>query len=95
MTLIGIWVMQVTFVLTLLLLEAGGNFSDEGRHVLFTATSALMTFVLMVISDLSDSADGVYAATGAPSQQLGSLLSLGPAQTIAAFADAIVLQVNS
>lgn len=55
---------QVTFVLTLLLLEAGGNFSDEGRHVLFTAISALMTFVLMVISDLSDSAEGVYAATG-------------------------------
>ena len=58
---------QVTFVLTLLLLEAGGNFSDEGRHVLFTATSSLMTFVLLVISDLSDSADGVYAATGKPS----------------------------
>lgn len=55
---------QVTFVLTLLLLEAGGNFSDEGRHVLFSATSALMTFVLMVISDLSNSSDGIYAATG-------------------------------
>jgi hypothetical protein len=40
--------MQNTFVLTLLLLEAGGNFSDEGRHVLFSATSSLMTFVLMV-----------------------------------------------
>jgi hypothetical protein len=39
---------QNTFVLTLLLLEAGGNFSDEGRHVLFSATSSLMTFVLMV-----------------------------------------------
>lgn len=40
--------LQNTFVLTLLLLEAGGNFSDEGRHVLFSATSSLMTFVLMV-----------------------------------------------
>lgn len=41
---------QFTFVLTLLLLEAGGNFSDEGRHVLFSATSSLMTFVLMARS---------------------------------------------
>mmetsp|Transcript_10894 Transcript_10894/g.32646 ORF Transcript_10894/g.32646 Transcript_10894/m.32646 type:complete len:500 (+) Transcript_10894:173-1672(+) len=65
-----LYIIAVTFVLTLLLLEAGGNFSDEGRHVLFTATSALMTFVLMVISDLSDSADGVYAATASMEQRL-------------------------
>lgn len=65
-----LYIIAVTFVLTLLLLEAGGNFSDEGRHVLFSATSALMTFVLMVISDLSNSSDGIYAATASMEQRL-------------------------
>jgi hypothetical protein len=66
-----LYIIANTFVLTLLLLEAGGNFSDEGRHVLFSATSSLMTFVLMVISDLSDPSEGVYAATAAMEERLG------------------------
>jgi hypothetical protein len=65
-----LYIIAFTFVLTLLLLEAGGNFSDEGRHVLFSATSSLMTFVLMVISDLSDPSEGVYAATAAMEERL-------------------------
>lgn len=65
-----LYIIAVTFVMTLLLLEAGGNFSDEGRHVLFSAISSLMTFVLMVIADLSDPSEGVYAATAAMEERL-------------------------
>lgn len=62
--------LQNTFVLTLLLLEAGGNFSDEGRHVLFSATSSLMTFVLMVrrpiVSEKSQQELSLELSSGGP-----------------------------
>lgn len=65
-----LYILGITFVLTLVLLEPGGSFSSEGRQLLFTVLSAMMAFVLMVISDLADPSEGVYSSASAMEERL-------------------------
>lgn len=47
-----LYVIAVTFVLSFIMFESGGSFSNEGRHTLWTLLCALMVFVLTVRSVL-------------------------------------------
>ena len=43
-----LYVIAVAFVLSFIMFESGGSFSNEGRHTLWTMLCALMVFVLTV-----------------------------------------------
>ena len=43
-----LYVIATTFVLSFIMFESGGSFSNEGRHTLWTLLCALMVFVLTV-----------------------------------------------
>jgi len=65
-----LYIIAITFCITLIILEPGGSFSTEGRQLLFTVLCTLMTFVLLVINDLSHPEDGVYSSTDAMEERL-------------------------
>lgn len=65
-----LYIIAITFCLTLVILEPGKSFSSEGRHLLFTVLCTLMTFVLLVIGDLARPQDGVYSSSDAMEERL-------------------------
>lgn len=65
-----LYIIAITFCLTLVILEPGKSFSSEGRHLLFTVLCTLMTFVLLVIGDLARPEDGVYSSAAVMEQRL-------------------------
>lgn len=65
-----LYTIAITFVLTLVLLEPGGTFSTEGRQLLFTVLTMLMTLTLKVIADLSMPERGIYSSTASMEERL-------------------------
>lgn len=65
-----LYIIAITFCLTLVILEPGKSFSSEGRHLLFTVLCTLMTFVLLVIGDLARPQDGVYSSSDVMEERL-------------------------
>jgi hypothetical protein len=64
------------FVVTFILFETGGSFSNEGRHILFTVLCGLMSFVLTALRDLADPAEGVYNATALLDERLSYITNM-------------------
>ncbi len=57
-----LYVIAVAFVLSFIMFESGGSFSNEGRHTLWTMLCALMVFVLTVRAQGFPARPAVHAA---------------------------------
>ncbi|KAK9835192.1 hypothetical protein WJX81_004896 [Elliptochloris bilobata] len=64
------------FVATFILFETGGSFSNEGRHILFTVLCGVMSFVIMLLRDLADPAEGIYNATSLLGERLSYITTM-------------------